>query len=194
MDAFVNGVKEGNIGLHGVLKKYSDQVSWNKLVNTLYNTDWVIYAKQTFNHTEDVVKYLGNYTHRLAISNKRIIDISNKQVCFRYHDRKDDNKIKKIVVSHSEFIRRFMLHAVPCKFMRIRHYGFLSNSLKGKVLPIIMSFLGKEVSEKNTPKSKHWYDIIESLTGKDPTVCPICKNGRLRMVVRFKNGVFVNVA
>jgi hypothetical protein len=194
MDGFVRGVKDGSIGLHGILKKYRDQKTWKRLVNTLYKIDWVIYAKQTFNHTEDVVKYLGSYTHRLAISNKRIVDISNAQVRFRYRDRRDKNKLKEEVVSQVEFIRRFLLHAVPSKFMRIRHYGFLSNSLQGKLLPVIMRLLGKDKVQKHATKSKHWYDIIEALTGKDPTICPICQKGHLRMVARFNGRTYRQVA
>lgn len=194
MDAWVRGINDGSIELHGILKKYRDQVTWQRLVNTLYKTDWVVYAKQTFNHTEDVVKYLGSYTHRLAIANKRIIDSSNKQVRFSYHDRKENNTIKEMVVSHNEFIRRFLLHAVPSQFMRIRHYGFLSNSIQGKLLPIIIKLLSKDTPQKRNSKSKHWYDIIESLTGKDPTLCPICNKGHLRMVSQFKGRIHATSA
>jgi hypothetical protein len=96
----------------------------------LFNTNWVVYAKRPFGGPKQVVEYLGRYTHKIAISNHRIINITNDQVAFRYKDYRDQSKNKIMSLEPREFIRRFSLHVLPKGFMRIRHYGILSSSRK----------------------------------------------------------------
>jgi hypothetical protein len=179
---FFQAVEKGDIGFHGTLRKYEEAGEMKKLRHQLYETDWVVYAKPPFTSPENVVKYLGNYTHRIAITNKRIVKVEDGKVYFRYKDYKDNNKQKIMVLDQVEFIRRFLLHVVPSGFMRIRHYGFLSNRLQKKLLPIIRRILSGDdaVQSVDMPDKKHWYEIIEELTGVDPMICPVCKKGRLR--------------
>jgi hypothetical protein len=178
---FFQAVEKGDIGLHGNLRRYLETGEMKKLRNQLYDTEWVVYAKPPFTSPKQVVKYLGNYTHRIAITNKRIVKFENGMVTFRYKDYHDSNTVKTMTLTQVEFIRRFMLHIVPEGFMRIRHYGFLSNRNQHKLLPIIRELIGNDENSLSVDISdkKHWYEIIEELTGTDPTICPVCKKGKL---------------
>ncbi len=182
---FFQAVEKGDIGLYGKLHIYQEAGAMKKLRNTLYETNWVVYAKPPFASPEQVIKYLGNYTHRIAITNKRIVKVENGMVYFRYKDYKDHNRQKTMVLNRVEFIRRFMLHVIPHGFMRIRHYGFFSNRNQHKLLPIIRKLIcGEEAAQPvEMPEKKLWYEIIDELTGTDPRICPVCKKGTLR---RFK--------
>lgn len=179
---FFEAVNNGQIAFPGKPAKYRDAGEMKRLRETLYAGDWVVYSKPPFGSTEQVVKYLGNYTHRIAISNTRIVRVENGRVIFRYRDSKDCNVQKITSLDIVEFIRRFMLHVVPRSFMRIRHYGFLSNRKQKETLPLIRRLISGEdepQSQHNSDK-KRWYEIIEELTGNDPTICPVCKKGKLR--------------
>ena len=105
--------------------------------------DWIVYAKKPFAGPEQVLAYLGRYTHRIAISNHRIKAIGNNQVIFTYKDRSDNNKTRIMTLEAMEFIRRFLLHVLPHRFMKIRYYGFLANICKGKAVLLIRRLIGK---------------------------------------------------
>jgi len=180
---FFEAVKKGEIGLHGKLCIYRDMDVMKQMRKQLYNEKWVVYCKPPFASPEAVIKYLGNYTHRIAVTNKRIVHFENGRVTFTYKDYADHNRRKTMTLNIMEFIRRFMLHIVPSGFMRIRHYGFLSNRNQKKILPIIRQILCEDeaVQHVEKPNKKRWYEIIEELTGVDPTICPFCKHGKLRL-------------
>ena len=185
MAYFKDAVADKRIGLHGKLKQYNDPFLLQNLIDTLYCTEWVVYAKPSFANAEAVIKYLGSYTHRIAISDRRINEVNESRgtVTFTYKDYKR-NKHLKMTVSCGEFIRRFMLHVVPTGFMRIRHFGFLSNRMQKTLLPICKKLLGSEEKADEGKKEPpvHWYDIIERLTGKDPLICQKCSKGRMKLV------------
>ena len=181
---FFAAVEKGDIELHGTLRKYEEADEMKKLRRKLYETEWVVYAKPPFASPEQVVKYLGNYTHRIAITNKRIVKLEDGKVHFRYKDYKDNSTQKIMVLDLVEFIRRFLLHIVPSGFMRIRHYGFLSNRSQRKLLAMIREILSETAMQESVtmPEKKRWFEIIEELTGTDPRICPVCKQGRLKPV------------
>lgn len=181
MAYFKNAVKAGDIKLDGPLQRFADKKTWRSFLDQCYSMEWVIYAKESFDNPQRVIKYLGAYTHRIAISNKRIEAVTDKSVRFTYEDRQDNNAVKSMEISPHEFIRRFMMHVVPSGFMRIRHYGFLSNRSQKTLLPIIMEILEAPQKEKRSFKGAHWYEVIEALTGNDPTLCPQCGKGKLRV-------------
>ena len=114
-----------------------------QLLNTLYSTDWIIYCKKPFKDASHVIRYLGRYTHRVAISESRILshDTVNQKVRFQWKDYKDHNMIKVMELSEDEFVRRFLLHVLPPGFMKIRHYGFLANRGRDERLELCRKLL-----------------------------------------------------
>ena len=107
----------------------------NKEIKALWQKQWNVNAKKPFGSPHTVLDYLGRYTHRVALSNDRILSVENGQVTFSYRDRKDKDRLKSMPLDAQEFIRRFLLHVLPDGFMRIRHFGFLANRAKKHALP-----------------------------------------------------------
>jgi len=144
--------------------------------------DWSVYSKPPLAGPEQVLKYLGRYTHRVAISNERLVSMMDGQVAFRWKDRTHGNETKLMTLEVGEFVRRFLLHVVPKGLMRIRHYGLLANQVKRKLIPRCRELLGVKADADNTSLSKHtetWQELLERLTGEDVTLCPQCKKGHL---------------
>ena len=162
---------------HGSIQELGRERNFSAFLDNLYKREWVVYAKSSFNSPEHVIEYLGRYTHRVAISNDRITDIENGNVTFKYKDYKDQNKPKHMTIEAHEFIRRFMMHVLPDKFVKIRHYGILSNRNRKTKLKRCKEILGVEV--KQTKDKRGWQELLLELTGKDPRICPKCKTGRL---------------
>lgn len=149
--------------------------------NQLFKTNWVVYAKRPFGGPKQVVEYLGRYTHKIAISNHRLSNITNDDVTFRYKDYRDESKSKVMTLDAIEFIRRFSLHIQPKGFMRIRHYGILSSSRKLKTLPLIHQQLN---SIYVVAQKKDWKQISQDL-GFNPECCPKCKQQTMITVLAF---------
>lgn len=151
--------------------------------NQLFKNQWVVYTKQAFGGPKQVIEYLGRYTHKIAISNHRLINVNQNEVTFRYKDYRDESKSKVMTLSNLEFIRRFALHILPRGFMRIRHYGILSSSRKEETLPLIHAQLNSTYVIKNI-KDKHWRLIAQDL-GFNPDCCPACKHHSMITVLTF---------
>lgn len=148
---------------------------------TLYNKYWMVYAKQPFGGAEQVVEYLGRYSHKVAISNHRIKNIADGTVTFTYKDYADGSKVKLQMLSSDEFLRRFCMHILPPRFMKIRHYGFLANRGKRK-LKIHQMTQGKIPQ----PKQKMNYkEVCKTLLGFDVDACPHCKKGVMIRLLNF---------
>ena len=142
------------------------------------NKNWIVYAKKPFGSPQTVLNYLGRYTHRVALSNDRILDIENGQVTLSYRDRKDGDQKKTMDLDAHEFIRRFLLHVLPDGFMRIRHFGFLANRSKKHALPQCRRLLGLNPALPEIPhQSAH--DLMLELTGIDLSRCPRCQKGTM---------------
>jgi predicted Zn-ribbon and HTH transcriptional regulator len=139
---------------------------------------WVVYAKKPFGSPHTVLDYLGRYTHRVALSNDRIVQIENGQVTLSYRDRKDGNRKKTIPLKAHEFIRRFLLHVLPDGFVRVRHFGFLSNRSKKHALPQCRKLLKLDPALPEIPK-KSAHDLLLELTGIDLSRCPRCQKGTM---------------
>jgi hypothetical protein len=142
----------------------------------LKKTNWVVYAKEPFGGPEQVVEYLGRYTHKTAMSNHRLVSIDEKGVRFRYHDYRD-NRQKQMLLSGIEFLRRFCQHITPKGYVRIRHYGLLSATKRAQ-LRQIQQDLGVAVTLDNGTK-KEWKQICREHLSFDPDLCPLCKKGRM---------------
>ncbi len=141
------------------------------IFNVCYDKEWVVYCKPPFKSAGSVVEYLGRYTHRVAISNNRILKLENGQVTFKWRDYKNSSRWKEMTISSDEFIRRFLMHVLPRGFTKIRHYGFLSSRGKQTKLPLCKkltcsSLVSKEKS--NTEK------LLIKILGRDPKLCPNC--------------------
>lgn len=137
---------------------------------------WIVYAKKPFAGPEQVLDYLGRYTHRVAITNHRIKAIRNGKVTFSYTDRQNDDAVVLLTLRAEEFIRRFLLHVLPFRFVKIRYYGFLANCCKQKAVLLIRRLIGKAMKTgyvgKETTREK-----VFRLTGRDIMLCPHCKQG-----------------
>src|SRR5690606_37511094 len=145
--------------------------------DALFKTPWVVYAKQAFGGPKQVVEYLGRYTHKIAISNHRIVSFSDGKVSFRYKDYRDESKTKIMTLDASEFIRRCSLHIVPQGVVRTRHYGILSSSRKQKTLPLIHQQLGSVHHKQETMEriAIKWKQSCTQHLSYDPDCCPVCK-------------------
>ena len=164
----------------GFLKNINIPLS-NHLRQQLYSKNWVVYAKKPFAGPEDVVEYLGRYSHKIAISNHRIKAIENQRILFTYKDYAHGSVTKEMTLDVNEFLRRFCMHILPPKFVKIRHYGFLANRGKQK-LKIQQMKLGK-IPE---PKQKISYkEISKNQLNFDVEQCPCCKTGRMITVLNF---------
>jgi hypothetical protein len=146
----------------------------------LYRQEWVTYCKPPFRSAQYVIEYLGRYTHRVAISNNRIVKVEQEKVTFRWRDYGDGNKNKQMTLEAFEFIRRFLLHILPNNFVKIRHYGLLSNRNRKTKLRRCREIFGVGSNrEQQSTESESWEELLFELTGIDPHLCPCCKKGRM---------------
>jgi hypothetical protein len=127
-----------------------------------------------------VMEYLGRYTHRVAISNGRLIKLESGKVTFLYRDRRDDDRVKPMTLDASEFIRRFLLHVLPDGFVKIRHYGILSNRSRKSKLDRCRRLLGVDCRrEEGEMKWESWQELLTRVTGNDPRICPYSRKGMM---------------
>ena len=172
--------KEDKLCFPGKLTPFAKSHMFRQLVNSLYKKKWVVYIKKPVERPEFIIKYLGRYTHRVAISNQRIVSLKEGMVTFTYKNR-NTGKICKETIPAVEFIRRFLLHALPKKFVRIRHYGYLSSRNKKQHLARIRKLMGVPATEtKRIEKSVE--EIMLKLTGADISLCPCCRKGKMKQV------------
>jgi hypothetical protein len=165
-------------GLKKIVPLRKDQI------RTIYKKEWVVFSKDVFAGPDQVVEYLGRYTHKVAISNHRITDISETGVSFRWRDYRDHNKEKIMRLSGPEFLRRFSLHILPRGFVRIRHYGLLSTT-KRNLLRHIQCSQGIVVP---IAAKKNWKEISREHLHYDPDLCPHCGKGKMITIERFLPG------
>jgi hypothetical protein len=170
--------------------------NFDRLLDVLMEKDWVVYAKPPFASPEKLLNYLGRYTHKMVISNYRILAVDEQSVTFKWRDYADDNKEKIMQLKPEEFIRRFLSHVVPDGFMRIRSFGFLANSCKAKKIQAIRKQL--KCKPPKVIEKKDAVTLMLKLTGKDITLCPICKQGTLKRIrdipSQLKNTVFFDTS
>jgi len=157
----------------GTAEKYRNHYSFKELLDLCYKKDWVPYCKKTFNGAQSVIKYLGKYTHRIAISNHRIISMNEDTVTFYVKDYKNEGQWEKLTLPGIEFIRRFLMHVPPKRFVRIRHFGLLCNRSKKENLTICRNLLGckQYLSELKDMDSAQ---MIEHLWNVKINICKHC--------------------
>ncbi len=143
----------------------------------LYHKKWVVYCKPPFDGAERVLQYLGRYTHRIAISNNRILTAEDGTVTFRWRDYSDGDKQKTMTLKVDEFIRRYLLHVLPNRYVRIRHFGLLANRSRKDNITLCRELLGTCMSI--TKKKETWQEQLLRICGIDVTTCPVCQKGRM---------------
>ena len=168
----------GELTLKGSLEPYSAQAAFKTWLSPLYEKEWVVYAKPPFNGPQQVLKYLARYTHRIAIANERLLSIDSGQVTFSYKDYRRGHRQRRLTLSATEFIRRFMMHVLPRGFMRIRYYGFLANARRKKKLSKIRRLLQVPDPDISDEQAGCTDEEQDSALEK----CPHCKQGLLRII------------
>ena len=143
--------------------------------------NWVVFAKPPFAGPNQVLDYVGRYTHRVALSNDRLLDIEDGKVRFRWKDYRQGSRRKTMTLDADEFIRRFLLHVLPDRFQRIRYYGLLGNRHRGEKLARCRALLGMPEPEPDDTV-KDYRDRCEELTGMSLWECPVCRHGRMIQV------------
>ena len=166
--------------LQGPAAKLEQPAAWRQLLDDLYERAWVVYAKPPFGGPEHVFRYLGRYTHRVAISNHRLVRLDDGRVTFTMRDYADGKKQKQLTLTAGEFIRRFLLHVLPKRFVRIRHFGLLAARNVHSRLAEARARLvqGRAAPRSRTDRSRPWWHRLLQLTGIDIMLCPFC-DGRL---------------
>ena len=181
LDFLKKAFRDGKLIFPGQIADLSSDPAFCRLIALLYDKKWVVYAKRAFAGPQSVLDYIGRYTHRVAISNHRILSVKDGVVAFSYRDSRDANKRKAMSLPAHEFIRRFMLHAVPTSFMRVRHFGFLANRRKKAALSRCRELLGL-TPDVARAAAKTTDELVLELTGKDLKACPACRLGRMKIV------------
>jgi hypothetical protein len=175
---FLAGLKQayhdGQLQMHGALATLVQPQVFRRWLDPWYRKDWVIYAKRPFGGATQVFRYLGRYSHRVAISNGRLVSMDAGQVRFRYKDYADGHQLKVMTVAAAEFIRRFLLHVLPKQFVRIRHYGLLaSRNVATKLARCRQLLHGEALPQRQPPKTLQ--ERVQEWTGQDPLCCPRCQ-------------------
>jgi Putative transposase len=164
--ALQHAFQDGRLSFHRDLKALTRPKAFAAWLRPLFRKDWVVYAKPPFGGPEHVLRYLGRYTHRVAISNHRLISFADQKVTFRWRDSAHKNEQRRMTLSLDEFLRRFLLHLLPDGFVRIRHFGFLANRRRATFLPLCFQSLGSAPpTEPHTPRTKDSSDLW---------LCPKC--------------------
>lgn len=168
------------------LLKAKNKTIESSLRATLYDKSWIVYGKRPFGGPKQVIEYLGRYTHKVAISNHRIVSIENDKVGFRYKDYADNSKQKTMTLEATEFLRRFCLHILPPGFRKIRYYGFMANS-NSMLLQIQQQQMGAVPPlQKGEIKKMTWQKVAKEKLNYDACLCPVCKKGTMVTLFHFK--------
>ena len=168
--------QDGQLHFHGNLALLAEPKIFAAWLRPLFRKDWVVYCKPPFGGPEYVLQYLGRYTHRVAISNHRLVSLADGKVTFRWRDSAHRNEQKLLTLSLDEFLRRFLLHVLPKGFVRIRNFGFLANRRRATLLPLCFPLLGSAPQTEPEPSTAQ--------DAHDLRLCPQC-GGPMRVVERL---------
>ena len=177
----------GELRFAGSVAGLAEPAAFAAFLATCRATDWVVYAKPPFAGPAQVLEYLGRYTHRVALSNDRLLSVDDDQVRFRWKDYAHGSRLKLMTLSAEEFLRRFLLHILPDRFVRIRHFGVLANRDRRAKLARCRQLLAVPPAPPPAPPEPV-AALVQRLTGVDIAQCPVCRAGRLRLVAVFRPG------
>jgi len=191
LDALRETFHQGKLFFRGNAEELKEESAFNRFLKKLRRQKWVVYAKKPFDGAQHVYAYLSRYTHRVAISNHRLVNCQNGQVIFKARNNQSPENPRQVTLPAQEFIRRFLLHVLPSGFVKIRHYGLLSPAnAKTKLETARTLILQRESANQNPqPPAKHpaekviqpqtWQELLSHLTGINLQTCPKCKKGTL---------------
>jgi hypothetical protein len=173
---FLEQLEAAKLSFHGQLEDLNNKAQLKRHIARARKQDWVVYSKAPFGGPEKAIDYLGRYTHKVAITNHRLISDSNGKVSFRFKDygSADPQKQRTMTLEADEFIRRFLLHAIPAGFQRIRHYGLYANRNREANLKLCRELLQAPQQSPLSPPGKRTADIIDAASH-----CPVCKLGTM---------------
>ena len=174
---------QGQLSLMGRCRELAASTPWRRLLATLRDQEWVVYAKEPMQNPQYVLTYLARYTHRVAISNHRLVALENGQVTFRYKDYQRGHRLRTLTLEAVEFLRRLMLHVPPHGFHRLRHFGFLANRIRQEKLAQCRALLGQATLPQVQGKAM---DLVlkppEGAAGEPGAVCPVCHHGHMQLI------------
>jgi hypothetical protein len=179
LEALEEAFAEGKLCFPGQMKPFAEAKQFAHLLQLSSRHKWVVYAKRPFGGPEQVLQYLGNYTHRIAISNGRLVSLQDGMISFRWRDSAHKNKKRVMTLPVEEFLRRFFLHVLPPGFVRIRHFGFLANRQRKKMASLCRQLLAEVPAVPDNPASP------KARTAVDFWKCPAC-GGEMVIVERFR--------
>lgn len=180
LDHLKHCFKRGELVFPGSISHLKEPGDFDTFRKQCYKKKWVVYCKPPFGGPKGVLQYLGRYTHRIAISNNRLLVNRDGNVAFLWRDYADGNRQKTMTLKADEFIRRFLLHVLPERYVRIRHFGLLANRRRKDNLAVCHKIIGggKTVAKENTTKET-WQEQLLRICGIDVTACPVCQKGRM---------------
>jgi hypothetical protein len=167
----------GELKFFAAHRHLHEPAAFRRYLAPAWRADWVVYAKRPFAGPEQVLDYVGRYTHRVAISNNRLVSMDDGKVRFHWKDYRDDNRRKTMSLPAAEFIRRFLIHVLPDGFHRIRYFGFLSNGHRAQKLALCRELLGMTTADPAADLPADYRDRFEALTGLSLRECPHCHTG-----------------
>ena len=175
LDFFERSLRHGSPGIGPLLGQ--------RLLRQAAAKEWVVYSKAPMAGPTQVLRYLGRYTHRIAIGNERLVALENGQVTFRYRDRRRQNLSRQLSLPAPDFVRRFLLHVLPRGFVRVRHFGLQANVCRARLLARARQLLDcPAIAQPGSGRRESWQALFLWLTGRDPNRCPYCGRGTLRPV------------
>jgi len=186
LDLLNDSFKKDDLVFPDRLRHLKDPADFKTFRKNLYHKKWVVYCKPPFDGIQGVLQYLGRYTHRIAISNHRILSNQGGKVSFLWRDYADNNRQKTMTLKADEFIRRFLLHVLPPRYVRIRHFGLLANRKRKNNIALCRKIFGdgKTATQPNTSKET-WQEQLFRICGIDVTLCPVCQKGRMCRIARL---------
>jgi hypothetical protein len=173
--------EQGKLQFFANLQFLANPQAFRRFLRKNRESEWVVYAKPPFAGPAQVLDYLGRYTHRVAISNNRLVAFKDGKVTFRWKNRKKHNRTRTMTLDADEFIRRFLMHILPHRFAKIRYFGFLANRHRRSRLSLCRQLLNAPLPEIN-PQLIDWKTRYQALTGTSPDICPFCRRGRMRLL------------
>jgi hypothetical protein len=171
--------QHGKLSFHGHLQPLSHTHAWKRFLGSLWKRDWVIYTKPPFGGAKQVLKYLARYTHRVAISNQRLVSVEDGNVRFRWKDYKHGNRQRTCTLDAVQFLRRFLLHVLPKGFMRIRYYGFLANRHRREKIALCPRLLGLADNPSIPPSDTGDEQASDPTNSGRSILCPLCGTGHM---------------
>jgi len=173
--------EQGKLQFFADLQPLANPQSFRSFLRKNRKSDWVVYAKPPFGGPAQVLDYLGRYTHRVAISNNRLVAYKNGEVTFQWKDRKKHDRTRTMTLDADEFIRRFLMHILPKGLAKIRYFGFLANRQRRSRLSLCRQLLNAPPPEID-PQPIDWKTRYQALTGNSLDICPFCHQGRMHLL------------